>query len=243
MKNIDPKILCVIPARGGSVRVKNKNVRLLKGRPLMAYTLRSAKEAQRITLNVVSTDDKMIADVARQEGLKVIDRPVEYAASDSPIYFALRHAVSTIKQAEGWLPDIVVWLQPNVPFRESGLIDEVVQKLIDNFNRADSVVTVYEVDQHPEAMKVINDGFLEYRENPKKAYFLTQRLPKCYMLDGSVMAMKTKVLMDEAIPMDNGHFYLGKIMPYIHSFPYNVEVDNEEDFFMLEYILDRGLIH
>lgn len=236
------KTLCIIPARGESSRLKRKNVRLLKNLPLIIYTLKSAKESQCLFRIVVSTDDQEIATIAQGEGIPVVMRPAEYAQHTSPIYFALRHAVKEIEKSEKWKPDIVVWLQPNVPFREKGLIDQVVKRLIDEFEKADSVVTVYLVKSNPKAMKVINNGFLEYREKPEQAYFLTQDLQKCYMLDGSVMAIKTKILMDETIPMTNGHFYMGKMMPYVHDFPYTVEVDDEKDFFLLEYILDKKLV-
>lgn len=237
------KVLCVIPARGGSTRVKDKNIRPLAGVPLMAYTIRDAKDAKCLSLSVISTDDERIAAVAKENRVMVIMRPAEYAQNDSPIYPALRHAVNEIEKKEGWRADIVVWLQPNVPFREKGLIDKIVKQLIDNYEITDSVVTVYEVDQHPEAMKIIKDGILGYREKPKRTYFRTQELPKAYLLDGSVMAMKTSVLMNESLPMNDGHFYMGKMMPFIHSFPYTVEVDHEEDYFLLEYIIDRKLVN
>lgn len=235
------KTLCIIPARGGSTRLKRKNVRLLKGVPLITYTLQDAKEAQLLKSVVVSTDDNEIASVSEKGGIKVIHRPAEFASNDSPIYFTLRHAVRSIEAAEGWLPDIVVWLQPNVPFREKRLVDIVTQKLIDNFDKADSVVTVYEVSQFPEAMRVVREGILEYRELPKKMYFRTQDFPKYYLCDGSVQAIKTSVLIDESRPIDNNaHFYLGRMMPYIHGFPYTLEVDEEKDFVLLEYVMERN---
>ena len=236
------KTLCVIPARGRSKRVKDKNIRLLNGIPLIAYTLRDAQAAQSITLTVVSTEDEKIAAISLKEGVQAVMRPAEYATDESPIYFALRHAVKKVEESEGWLPDIVVWPQANVPFREKGLIDQAVKRLIDNFEKTDSVSTVYEVDQHPESMKVIRDGLLEYREKPKVLRFRTQELPKSYMHDGSVQAIKTKVLMDESLPQTDGHFYMGRIMPFIHGFPYTLEVDREEDFYLLEYVLSRKLV-
>lgn len=236
------KTLCLIPARGGSVRVKHKNIRQLNGIPLIIYSLRDAQKSQNIDLSVVTTDDEKIAEVTENEGFKTIRRPVEYAQVDSPIYFALRHAVKKVAESEGWIPDIVVWLQPNVPFREPGLVDGVVKRLIDNFDRADSVITVYEVDQYPEWMRVINNDFLEFRENTEEVFYRAQEIPKYYIPDGSVSAIKSLVLMDESIPIDNPHFFMGKMMGYVHEFPYTVEVDEEKDFFLLEYIIDRKLI-
>lgn len=236
------KTLCVIPARGGSKRVKDKNIRPLAGLPLIIYTIRDAQEAQSIAMSVVSTDSEKIASIAEQEGFQAIMRPAEYASDEAPIYFALRHAVKNVEESEGWVPDIVVWLQPNVPFREKGLIDEVVKKMADNYGETDSVATMFEVDQHPEAIKVIRGKFVEYREKPVKVRFRTQELPQTYMHDGSVMAIKTKTLMDETLPQTDGHFYMGRIMPFIHGFPYTLEVDKEEDFHLLEYVLSRKLV-
>lgn len=235
------KTLCVIPARGGSKGVKNKNIKLLKGKPILAYSVEDALTARTVDLTVVSTEDPIIADIAKNLGVKVIKRPIEYAQDSSPIYFALRHAVRCVMKQEGWMPDITVWLQPNVPLREDKLIDQVVHKLINNFDKTDTVSTVFKVSHHPEWMKRSVNGLLEFRENPQKVKYIRQELEDVYLHDGSVAAMKTAVLMDESLDQKDGHFYMGKIMPFVHEFPFTIEIDHKEDFLLLEYVLEKKL--
>jgi N-acylneuraminate cytidylyltransferase/CMP-N,N'-diacetyllegionaminic acid synthase len=233
------KILCVIPARGGSKGVKNKNIKLLKGKPVLAYSIEDALAAKTVDLTVVSTEDPMIAEVATNLGVKVINRPAEFAQDTSPIYFALRHAVECVASEEGWTPDITVWLQANVPLRENDLVDQVVQKLINNFNKADTVSTVHKTHRYPEWMKIQVNGLLEFREKAEKLQYTRQVLDDIYLHDGSVAAIKTSVLMDDSLEKKDVHFYMGRIMPFIHEFPYTIEIDHEEDFILLEYILDK----
>ena len=235
------KVLCVIPARGGSKGVKNKNIKILKGKPVLAYSIETALASKNIDLAVVSTEDPKIASVARNLGVKVIDRPAEYAQDNSPIYYALRHAVECVAKEKGWTPDITAWLQPNLPLREIALVDHVIEKLVANFDKTDTVSTVYKTHHHPELMKKIVNGLLEFREKPNKLRYIRQELDDIYLHDGSVSATKTSVLMDESLQQNNVHFYMGRIMPFIHDFPYTVEIDYEEDFKLLEYILEKNL--
>lgn len=232
-------ILAIIPARCGSKGLKNKNVLDLAGKPLIQYTIESSFQNDTINKVVVSTEDSEIARISKKAGAQVIIRPNEYSEDESPIYHALRHALRYLEKNESYYPDIVVWLQANVPLREKNLIDNVVDKLISNYNTIDSVVTVYEVDQYPEAMKKIQDGIVIWREKPQKVMYTRQEFEKNYLLDGSVMAIKTKKLMEEGFEDTDAHFYMGKMMPYVHAFPYTLEVHSKSDLLLLECILEK----
>src|SRR5687768_13201318 len=89
----DAATLAVVPARGGSKGVPRKNLRLLGGVPLIVHTLRAAQAARRLDRVVVSTEDGEIADVARREGVQVIQRPLALAADDVQNTDVVRHAL------------------------------------------------------------------------------------------------------------------------------------------------------
>ncbi|MFH1623367.1 MAG: acylneuraminate cytidylyltransferase family protein, partial [Candidatus Aenigmatarchaeota archaeon] len=103
-------IFGIIPARGGSKRLPDKNILPLAGKPMIAWTIEAALKSRLLTKVCVSTDDANIAAVARQSGALVVDRPAELATDDAPIEAALRHAVKTL----GGKPEIIVWLHANV---------------------------------------------------------------------------------------------------------------------------------
>ena len=119
-------VLGVIPARGGSKGIPDKNLALVGGRPLLAYTADAVKGSARLTRTIVSTDDARIADSARSLGLDVpFLRPSSLAADDTPMLPVLQHAVDTLK-SDGFRADIVVLLQPTSPLRRGEHIDAAV---------------------------------------------------------------------------------------------------------------------
>ena len=127
------EVLAVIPARGGSKRLPRKNIKLLAGRPLIAYTIDAARECKLITRIVVSTEDAEIAAVARGLGVEVIDRPRKYATDWTPSEFVLEHCLHEF-YLRGYDPNIVVLLQPTSPIRKEGIIDACIRQVADDDN-------------------------------------------------------------------------------------------------------------
>lgn len=127
------KIIAIIPARGGSKRIKDKNIVMLGQWPLIAWTLRAATASKLITDVYVSTDDKNIKEIVETNGAIVIDRPVELCADDSPSEYAIMHVLENID----YEPDIIVMMQCTSPFRLPRQIDKGIQKLINT--NADSL--------------------------------------------------------------------------------------------------------
>jgi len=232
-------VLGVIPARGGSKGVKDKNIIEIAGKALIGYTIESAQGAKLLNKVVVSTDSQKIAKVVRDNyNVEIINRPPEMAQDDSPIEEALFHAVEFLRDKKGYNADILVWMQPNVPMRRKGVIDEVIGSLV-SF-KADSCVTCYEADQIPEAMKIINEkGRLEAVFNDVCA-IRRQEFPKRYLLDGSVVALRVENLF-KTRGVRKSHIYLGReIVPLIQNKRmYSLEVDVLEDIFLVEYYLNK----
>jgi CMP-N,N'-diacetyllegionaminic acid synthase len=151
-------VLGLVPARGGSKGIPDKNIRLLAGRSLLEYVARAASGA--VDRIVLSTDSERIAEEGRRAGLEVpFLRPADLARDDTPMLPVIDHAVDTLEQ-QGWSPEIIALLQPTSPLRRADHIRAAIQRLRDT--GADSVVTVVELPRHlsPDYVMRIEDGRL-----------------------------------------------------------------------------------
>ncbi|OGC04179.1 hypothetical protein A2276_06175 [candidate division WOR-1 bacterium RIFOXYA12_FULL_43_27] len=126
-------ILGVILARGGSKGVPRKNIKMIAGKPLIAWTIEAAKKSRLIDRLVVSTEDVEIASIAKQFGAEVIDRPKELATDDTTTLSALQHVLSVVDA------EAVVLLEPTSPVRDEGMLDLCIKKFKDN--GADNLAT------------------------------------------------------------------------------------------------------
>lgn len=230
-------ILCVIPARGGSKRLKNKNIIPLLNKPVIGYTIKSAFESKLINKIVVSTDDRKIASVAAKLGAQIIPRPKRFATDTSPIEYALRHSVEYLERKDNYSADIIVWLQANVPVRKKGQIDNVIKKLLDS--GADSAVTVYKVSQYPLWMKRMDKNGFIFPLFTKIKEFRSQDVEPLYLLDGAIVAMKRGALVSSA-GKTGAHIYLGKkTIGIIQEKEYTTEIDEKEDLDLSKFYLKR----
>lgn len=139
-----PKVVVVIPARGGSVRVPKKNIKLLNGKPLMAYAIEAAKNAETVDRIIVSTDSDEIKKVAIQYGAEApFTRPADIS-EDVPTEDVVIHAVKWLDEEDDYTADIVVCLEPPSPFRKAEHIDKCVNRLLDD-ESIDSAITINSV--------------------------------------------------------------------------------------------------
>src|SRR5678816_951191 len=121
-------VLAIVPARGGSKGIPRKNVRLIGGHPLIAYSIAAGLAAEHVDRVLVTTDDAEIADVARLYGADVpFRRPVELAADDTPDLPVFLHALEWLDREEGYRPEIIVHLRPTSPLRQVADIDEAIR--------------------------------------------------------------------------------------------------------------------
>ncbi len=197
MRSTIVNVLGIVLARGGSKGIPRKNVALLAGRPLLAYTAGPALAARRLNRVVLSTEDAEIAEIGRNLGLEVpFLRPAALAADDTPAIDVLLHAVRAL-EADGPPVDAVFTLQPTTPLRTAEDIDGAVA-LLDRTG-ADSVISFVEVgDRHPARMKyvdaegrVADPPFAEAVEGQRR-----QDLPTLYLREGSVYLTRRNVLVD-----------------------------------------------
>lgn len=186
-------ILAIIPARSGSKGLKNKNIRLLSGKPLIYYTIKAASRSKRINKVIVSTDGERIANISKRYGADVpFILPKSLTHDTAPSLPVFKYTIKWLNN-KGYKPDILVLLFPTYPLMDEKDIDSVVDKLLKT--KADSACTVCEVQHHPYWMsKLEGDRSFFFK---KKGTLITERqkLPKLYMLGGGVFALRKDVLM------------------------------------------------
>jgi N-acylneuraminate cytidylyltransferase len=134
-------VLAIIPARGGSKGIPRKNARPFLGKPLLAHSIEHARQAPSVTRIVVSTDDAEIAAVARRYGAEVVTRPAEISGDTARSEAALSHVLDHLQAAEGYEPELVVFLQATSPLRQPGAVQAAIDLL--RRERADSLFSAY----------------------------------------------------------------------------------------------------
>lgn len=194
------EVLAVIPARGGSKGLPGKNLRLLAGHPLIAYSIAAGLQSQLVDRVICSTDSEEIADVGRKYGAEIpFMRPSELAQDHSPDIDFFLHTIETL-DATGYRPDIIVQLRPTDPIRKPGLVDEAVQMLIDNPD-AHSVRTITEPGYSPYKMWTVNssgtlDPLLTVPGVPEPFNMPRQELPEVWWHIGVLDVVRTNVVTE-----------------------------------------------
>jgi CMP-N,N'-diacetyllegionaminic acid synthase len=189
-----PRVLGIVPARAGSKGVPGKNIRPLAGRPLLEYAAQVAAAAGVFDRVILSTDSPEIADVGRIAGLEVpFLRPAALAQDDTPMLPVLQHALSALA-ADGWVPDIIVLLQPTSPLRRADHIRGAVTLLQET--GADSVVSVVELPRHlsPDYVMRIENGALRPFLPDGLRVTRRQDARAAFVRDGTVYAFRRDTL-------------------------------------------------
>ena len=230
------EILALIPARGGSVGIPRKNIRLLAGKPLIAYSIEDAQASRLITRTIVSTDDDEIAEVARNCGAEVpFKRPKELAQNLSPDIPTFQHALRWLKEKERYEPEVVVNLRATCPIRRVQTIDAAIRELLAH-PQADSLRAVSRPLQSPYKMWRIEKGYLEpllRLKGMREPYNMPRQiLPEIFWQNGYIDIVRSKTVQKG---MMNGR----TILPFIIRDEEWVEIDYEEDLQKAEEILKR----
>ena len=229
----DPKILAVIPARCGSKGVPRKNIRLVAGKPLIAYTLEAALSVRyRLHRLIVSTDDAEVAEVARRYGADVpFMRPAELAGDRVPMIPVLQHAVQTVEAMDNIHLNWVLLLQPTAPFRTP----QDIETALDLVARGgcDSVISVVQVlAVHPILMKRIeNDRLLPFCLEEKEGTRRQDYQPPAYMRNGAIYLTRRAVLMEQ------NSIWGQVIRPYVMPEERSISIDSEMDMKLAELML------
>jgi N-acylneuraminate cytidylyltransferase len=214
--------VAIIPARGDSKRLPEKNLRLLGGIPLVAHSILYAKaNSAFIDAIYVTTDDARIAEIATAYGAEIIHRPAELATDEAPTVTALKHAL-------GQMPDFdnVVLLQPTNPLRPEGLLADALK--IFNDSQCQSLFTV--TRNHQKFGSIENDRFIPFNYRPGQR---SQDLAPLYFENGLLYLTKAKQIMDEVIMTEDA-------FPMIVEHPYAaVDIDTQQDFDYAAFLMKQ----
>lgn len=221
---MDTKNIVVIPARGGSKRLPQKNIKFLGGIPLLAHSIVYAKKHHFVNEIYVSTDDEKIRETAITFGAKVIDRPRELSGDFEPTVSALKHVLQIIDDKV----DNVILLQATNPLRPENLLNEAYEAFVNK--KRDSLFTVSQ--NHHKFGKIINNKFIPFN------YTIGQRsqdLEPLYYENGLLYITKaTAILKDEIITSDAFPFQVN------HPFT-GVDIDTQYDFDYAEYLFHKNI--
>jgi len=233
-----PQILGIVPARGGSKGIPRKNIRVFVGYPLIAYSIAAGLQSKHVTRLIVTTDDPEIATIARSFGAEIpFMRPVELAQDDTLDLPVFQHALSWLKEKEGYLPDAVVHLRPTSPVRPVDLVDKSVELLLQN-PQVDSVRGVVPAGQNPFKMwRITPEGKMnpllqvEGIDEPYNAP--RQSLPKVYWHTGIIDVIRPSVILEKNSMSGD------EILP-VHVDPaFSVDIDTPQDWAECEGLIRK----
>lgn len=216
------RVLGLIPARGGSKGIQDKNLRPLAGRPLLAYAIEAAARSGVVDRIVVSTDSTRIAELALALGAEVpCLRPAELALDETPMLPVVQHAIVALESL-GWSPEIILLLQPTAPLRRPEHLRRAVEELVEE--RCDAVVSVVAIPAHfsPHyAMRIDAGRLVPYMPDGDR-YTRRQDVPTAYSRDGTVYACRGDVVMA-------GSLYGRDCRPLVLSEEETVNIDTMSD--------------
>ena len=230
------KILGIIPARGGSKGLPNKNIRTFLGKPLIAWTIDQAKKSKYIDKLIVSTDDEKIAKISIEHGADIpFMRPEALAGDDSPVCETILHALNFLEEHDD-VYDVVVMLECTSPMRYKEDIDNMISKFINN-NGAASVVGVVELtNEHPSWAFQLADNYLaSFIPESSAIENYNRQLLKRAFLPYSIYATWWGNFKKYK------KFYQANTIPYIMKREQKVEIDDEVDFYLAECIFKKYL--
>ncbi len=228
------KIIAIIPARSGSKGLKDKNIKDLKGKPLIAYTIESAKKTDIFDEIMVSTDSGLYSKIAEEYGASVpFLRSEENANDKAGSWDVVREVLNNYEQKLGKTFDVIVLLQPTSPLRTSSHIREA----LDLFFKKDAD-TLFSVCETPHPIFWCNtiDETLSAKDFIKPEYNVQrQKLPKSFTINGAIYITKPSQLSNLNFYGDNSYLY---VMPKENS----VDIDSELDFKYAETIMDNNIL-
>ena len=238
MEEKNPSIVALIPARAGSKRLFDKNIRPLAGHPLIAYTISAALQSEVFSAVLVSTDSQLYADMARYYGAEVpYLRPAEIAGDLSPDIEWVEYALNRLQQ-DGQEYDCFSILRPTSPFR----LPETIQRAwraFKNEKGVDSLRAVEKCKQHPGKMWVVRANrmvpllALTPREQPWHSSQY-QSLPEVYAQNASLEIAWTRVVFEERTIAGN------VLMPFFTKDYEGFDLNSPYDWNLAEHLVDSG---
>lgn len=226
------KILGIIPARGGSKGIPNKNIVDFLGKPLIARTIETALDSNVFAKIIVSTDSQEIADISSSYGAEVpFLRPSDLAGDSIGAIDVDIHTIQWLEKHESFNADYIIHLQATSPFRTAEDIRNVINLAVEK--DADSVISLSVVSEHPNWMKLVSkegkiSSFLEEDQITSR-----QKLPEIYRLNGAIYMVKTSKFVDERT------WFFEKTYAYIMSRQASIDIDEPFDLEIARLLAQR----
>ena len=216
------KTIAIIPARGNSKRLPNKNIKLLGYMPLLVYSINYAKGHEFIDAIYVTTDSEEIKNIAIKHGALVIDRPKELAGDKELTVSALKHVLESIKEQVV----SVILLQPTNPLRPKLLLSEAFQLFKEK--ECDSLFTV--TRNHQKLGTITGEEFKSFNY---KIGQRSQDLEFLYFENGLLYITKAKYVLNNEIITKNAY-------PLVVNHPFSsIDIDTQDDFDLAEFMLNK----
>jgi len=218
--------LAVIPARGGSKRLPNKNILNLAGKPLLYWSIRASLQSKYIDKVVVSSDSQEILNISKQEGAETIKRPDSLSDDTATTFDAVKHTIENLQ-----MYDYIVLLQPTSPLRDTLHVDEAIELL--ESKKADAIISVCESEHSPLWANILDETLsMNNFINEKTMSKRSQELETYYRLNGAIYICDTKKLLEQK------EFFLKEnIFAYIMDKKSSVDIDEDIDFKLAELLL------
>ena len=227
---IDNKsILAVIPARGGSKRLPNKNILFLCGKPLISWSIEAGLNSKYIDKVIVSSDSDDILNISKKYDAETIKRPIQFASDTANSFDVVKHVVENLDE----MYDFIILLQPTSPLRNSAHIDEALRYC--NYKKANAVISVCETSQSPLWSNVLPEN--DNMDNFFRESFFNKRsqdLKKYYCLNGAIYISKTNLLLEEKTFFLNDKIYAYKMDRWS-----SVDIDEKIDFQFAELLIEK----
>lgn len=228
-------ILGTICCRGGSKGVPGKNIKLLNGKPLIAYTIDAAQQSSLLNETIVSTDSTAISDVAIAHGIKtVIQRPAELASDTASKWPVFIHALETYEQKNNCTVDYLVDMDVTVPLKTAADIDGAIQLALNDTN-VDVVITAYEPERNPyfNMMETDENGYAQIVKQSVKPIVRRQDAPEVYSLCPAAYVVKKEALYK--------YEHWSKATCKLFVMPRNraIDIDTAFDFSLVEFIMQQ----
>ncbi len=222
------RVAALVPARGGSKRLPRKNLCTVGGQTLLARAVASGRDAARVDVTVVSTEDDGIAALAQAEGAEVLRRPPELAGDRVQNDAVARHAIETLA-GQGRAPEVLVLLQPTSPLRTARHVDECLAGFLDS--EAASAMSLCPVTHHPGKYVTLDAGLVEPYTNDLEMEARHQDLPPVYRQNGAIYAVRTAAFLAA------GRFYLRPCLGYLMTPEDSIDVDDALDLAVAEALV------
>lgn len=219
------KVLAIIPARSGSKSVKDKNIRMMNKKPMLAYSIEHAKASRYINRVIVSTDSEKYAEIARTYGAETpFIRPTEISMDHSLDLEVFQHALSYLEKKEGYVPDLVVQLRPTYPIRNVEDIDNIIEQMLAD-ESIDSIRCIAKAKEVAYKMwhKDLYGRLVPIMKEIKECYNMPrQQLPVVYYQNACIDVIRTSVITKKNSM--SGDYIVG------YEMDHNFDIDTEEEF-------------